>query len=188
MTDTRVFVANHNKRVVAILGLVFLSVALCSPLVLLGALTTTREDLVPNLLLGIIGLWGLVIFGWWGLWYLAALFRRDPALIASRDGLYDDSEPWSLGLIRWSEVRLIQRRRVLFWRVLTLQVYDHSAIVKRQRSLLKRLLFNFVSENEIRIRLNTMTEPMLGELLRRVEDARHSTARLPDGRSSAAKR
>jgi hypothetical protein len=65
-----------------------------------------------------------------------------------------------------------------------LQLNDRAAIVKRQRNPLKRLLYKkgmfFKSETEINIRINTITKPVLGQLLQRIQDTEQKKLQFPD--------
>ena len=87
----------------------------------------TSSNLGERILMGLVGIFGVILFGWWSSWYVTTLFRREPALLVSQDGIYDNTEPWSLGLIKWSEITDTYKHFVAPWRVVVLQVNDQAA-------------------------------------------------------------
>jgi len=178
-----ILIAEHNKVVIAILGLLFSSPTFSGLVLVAISLFDVSSNLGTRIFIGLLGLFSIVCFGWLGGWYLTSLFRGDPALLLSEDGIYDNTEPWSLGLIKWSEIGYIYKGDPFyFWKIVVLQVHDRKAIVKRQRNPLKRFLYKkgmfFKSETEINIRINTITEPVLRELLQRVKDTEQEKLQL----------
>ena len=183
-SDTSILVAKHNKIPVVFFCSLYSYVFLGGLAGVAAALFDASSNLGLRIFAGLMGILGIIWFGWWGGWYLTILFRKEPALLVSRDGIYDNTEPWSLGLIKWSEITYIYKPSHPLSRVVILQLNDRAAIVKRQRNPLKRLLYKkgmfFKSETEINIRINTITKPVLGQLLQRIQDTEQKKLQFPD--------
>src|SRR5574340_801351 len=96
----RVFVADHNKRIMVLLGLLYIGQGCVGFAMAATALWLPPHTGWVNLAMALVGLVGGTVFVGWGFWYVGAVFRRTPALAVSSEGIYDNTEPWSLGLIR----------------------------------------------------------------------------------------
>lgn len=163
--------ADHNKPVVMILGSIFLACMVCNLIYFVLAYLIRLESPGTSLIFVAAGICGVGLFGWLGFWYILALFQKNPAFVMTEEGFYDNSEPWSPGFVPWSEVKSITARRFLFWKVLIFDLYHRDGIISRQKSIIKKVLFKtrfpIILTNEVHVRVNTLTKPMMGELLRR---------------------
>jgi hypothetical protein len=134
-------IADHNARTDFVLGLIFLFCLLSDCIYFVVAVLIRHESLATSLLFVIVGAFGLGLFGWLSLWYFLAIFQNSPALMITHDGIYDNSEPWSPGLVYWSEIKGINKRRILFWKVVVIELYNRDGIISRQKGIIKRNLF-----------------------------------------------
>ena len=91
-----------------------------------------------NLFALLIGLIFIGVFGWIGWLTLKRFLGMTPALIIDEHGVTDTSTFWSVGLIKWEEVKSIKTKRFFFIKVVRLNLHEPNVFIKKIASSLKR--------------------------------------------------
>lgn len=87
-----------------------------------------------------IGIIGVVFFGAIMITLFIKLFDKKPGLIIDNEGITDNSNYSSVGLIRWPEIIGIETKKVYSTRFIILQVNNPDDYIRKNRGLKKMLL------------------------------------------------
>jgi len=85
------------------------------------------------------GLIFIATFGWFGWLTLKRFLGMPPALVLDEYGITDNYTFWSVGLVKWEEIKSIKTKRYFFFfKVVRVNLHQPNVFIKRIPNLLKR--------------------------------------------------
>ena len=89
-------------------------------------------------LIFLVGLAGILFFGFVGFYIFKKLFDKSPGLVISDDGILDNSSGVSAGFIPWSDIVEIKETKVFNQKFINLVVKNPQNYIDRQSNSFKR--------------------------------------------------
>lgn len=85
----------------------------------------------------IIGALTIIIFGLCFIYYVIVLIKREPAIIISKDGIFDKSSYIGAGLVRWTEIEAIDFINFSGQVYLGIFTIDRNLVINRMTGIKK---------------------------------------------------
>ena len=110
-------------------------------------LALNPENFIPNIFRirnpDVIRFWGIVGTLFFGLaltYGIKKLFDKKPGLIIDENGITDNSNASSIGLIKWSDITEVKTEQVMSTRFFLVYVKNPDEYIKKPKSRIKRKL------------------------------------------------
>jgi hypothetical protein len=129
---------SKKKNVLMVVGAIFF--------VLLGVLFVYKpQNFVTSVrgsiaLIRLIGIVGIVFFGACSIYGLTKLFDKRVGLTMNENGITDNTNATSLGLIKWADISAIETRQIMSTKFLLVFVTNPDEYLNRATGLKKKLL------------------------------------------------
>lgn len=86
----------------------------------------------------IIGLIGVIFFGFTTIYLIKKLFDKSPGIIITEDGIYDNSSAVSLGFIPWTDIIEIKTSKVFTESFVNIVLKNPQAYIDKYKYTLRR--------------------------------------------------
>ncbi len=102
-------------------------------------LSNQQTDFNPILIKGI-GLSGILFFGATGLYGIKKLFDKTVGFTINDEGIIDNSNATSIGLIRWSDITKIETKQIMSTRFLLIFVKEPELYLDKVSGMKRKLM------------------------------------------------
>ena len=150
MSDRIEIQLSKKKAMMTLIGAAFF--------IILGYLGATKpEDFVSPIfrnpeIIRIIGIVGVIFFGLCLVFISRKLFDNKPGLIIDENGITDNTNATSMGLIEWNDITMVEKKQVMSTKFLILHTNNPEKYIQRAK--------NFISKRAIEMSSKTYGSPI----------------------------
>jgi hypothetical protein len=83
------------------------------------------------------GILGVAFFGVASVFLFIKLFDKKPGLVINKEGIIDNTHSSSLGLINWSEITKIYKKKVISTEILIIEIRNPETYIQKANGLKK---------------------------------------------------
>lgn len=95
----------------------------------------------PPSLAKTVGYSAIVFFGTVGLYILYKLFDSKPGLVIDREGIHDNSNAASAGLIKWEQIKGVKIEQVMSTKFILIDIHDPETFIQKFSGMKKKLMW-----------------------------------------------
>lgn len=90
----------------------------------------------------IVGIIGVLFFGFGSIKFIYSFFTKKYYIIISDEGIFDNSNPSSVGLIKWDDIISIQRIKIISVKFLMIKVKNPQKYINAKHKLYRKAQMN----------------------------------------------
>jgi len=87
-----------------------------------------------------IGIAGIIFFGATGIYGIIKSFDKKFGLIIDNEGIFDNSNASSIGLIKWTDIIEIRTEQVMSTKFLLIYISDPNALIENVKGMKRKLM------------------------------------------------